>query len=421
VEGGVPGDRVLVSVERTRRRFVEARVEKRVEESRDRRIPPCSVQPRCGGCPWMVLDEAGQREWKRRIVQEALQRIGGFPEPGVEEVLPSPRALGYRNKVELTLGRDAAGKPAIGYHVNEGEGHGPSLLDVERCEVQGETANAVLAGARGFLLERADSWADTPDGADPYRLILRRSELTGEMLVALRETNRPFPDVEAFASHLRKEHPTVAGVVRLRAVSGRRGGTRNVPVGGRPWIEERLGRIKFRLPASSFLQVNTEMAAIMLEVIAEHAGAVDGARVIDLYGGVGALGLSLADLGAAVKICEADGEAVRCGRRTAHHHGLTRATFVQADVQHFLRVERKEGRKADLIVANPPRTGLGKGVAEGIRALEPAKVVLVSCDPATLARDARDLAEKGFQPSRITPLDMFPQTAHVETVLTLTR
>jgi 23S rRNA (uracil1939-C5)-methyltransferase len=416
VSAALPGDRVLATATRRHARFVEGRLERTIVPSPDRRRPPCPVQRACGGCPWMALDERTQREWKRRLVVEALRRIGrsGVAVAGIRA---STEVLGYRNKVELTLGRDAEGRPAVGFHRAEGAGAG--LVDVPACAVQSDPANAVLGTARAFLMPRAEAWAGASDApADPFRLVLRASRSTGRVLVALRETTVPFPDAHGLAECLARAHPELAGVVRIRALKGRRGGSRVLPVWGKTGIDERIGGLDFRLPAASFLQVNTEAAELLLELVRDGAGAVDGKAVLDIYAGVGVFGVHLAQQGADVIVCEADVEAVRCGRRAIRGRSFGRVRFEHADVGAFLRGEK---RRADLVVANPPRSGLGRRVPELLGRLAPRRVVLVSCDPATLARDARRLVDAGFAAERAVPVDVFPQTAHVEAVMTFVR
>jgi len=365
----------------------------------------------------MPLDEADQRRWKRRLVEEALRRIG-HSDVEVEPVRVAPAALGYRNRVEFTLGRDAEGRPAIGMHPSDPDR--PGIVDVERCLLLPEIAHPVLETARGFLLERADDWLASK-GAEPFRMTLRVSRQRGEVLVLLRETTQPFPVAKALAERLHAAHRTVVGVARVRARAGQRGGARVTPIVGRSWISERVGELELRLPATSFVQVDTEAAGLLVDLVVQHAGAVARTAVLDLYGGVGSFGIALARQGARVIVCEADAEAVRCGRQAARSAGVPQVTFVHAEVGSHLRAGDHGPHGVDLVVANPPRAGLGRRVPQGIRRLDPERIVLVSCDPATLARDLSRLVELGYTPERAIPVDLFPQTAHVETVLPLKR
>lgn len=417
VPGAVPGDVVLAAPRARRKRFVEGTLLRILQPSPQRREPACEYQPRCGGCPWMVLPEEGQREWKRRIVLDALERIGRLRDVPLAPMVAPGGPTGYRNKVEFSVGLDGAGRPALGLHAASEGGH---LVDVGRCLVQHEAANAVLAAARRALLDPPPAPAGFGGERDGPRLVLRYSWSTGRILVVLRETTRAFPRAAALVREIAANHPQVCGIVRLRSRPRRRGGARAVGLFGQPWLEETLAGRTFRLPAGTFLQVNSLGAVELVRLVVEAAGVVEGARVLDLYGGVGGHGLALLGRGAArVDVCDADGAAVACGRAAAEQAGDERIRFHRADAGSFLGGPR--GRRAgfDVVVANPPRTGLGPGVGAAILARRPARIVMVSCDPASLARDLAALVRGGCVVERVVPVDLFPQTAHVEAVASL--
>ncbi len=418
VDGAVPGDRVLAVARLRRPRLVEGRVLRLIEPAPVRRASPCPIQGRCGGCPWMVLPEAEQRGWKRRIVVDALERVGGLLGVSVLEPIASPRSLGYRNKVELSFGRTEDGRRVLGYHGSDPSG---DLVDVERCLLQDDGANTILDLARSFFLDGPGAEARVLfDPGHPMRLVLRRSELSGSLLAAFRGPGGPFPEIEEFARIARERSPGLASIVRIVGEEGRRGGARTIAAAGEAWMEERLGGIVFRLPATSFLQVNPGAAELLCSLIADLAGPVQEVDVLELYGGVGAFSLTLARRGARAEVCETDREAVECGRRAAREHGDLPVRYVRSDVGRFLHARGGHGRPG-LVIADPPRRGLGKGVAEGIAALRPGRILLVSCDPATLARDARGLVARGYAVRQVVPVDMFPQTPHVEAVMLLER
>jgi 23S rRNA (uracil1939-C5)-methyltransferase len=415
VSGAIPGDRVRVRAIRRRPRWVEAEVGEVVEPSPDRREPSCAVQPSCGGCPWMVLGEDRQRAWKRRVVVEALERIGRLGDVPVDETVASPADLAYRNKIEMAVARRDDGSVIVGFHA----GRGPErVVDVERCEVMDDKAGRALAESRRFFIDRPGR--DDPvlgDSRNPVRLVLRTSHETGEVLVALRGGRRPFRAARDFARRLARLDE-VTGVVRLIGHAGRRGGTGIVTLAGRPWIEESLGGTRFRLPAPVFFQVNTAAARALVERVLAAVAEPAGSSVLELYGGVGVYGIALARQGARVVICEADAAAVACGRKAAHGVGNGTVRFERTDVASFLGKIEAAG-SPDVIVANPPRTGFGRGVAEGIARLAPDRIVIVSCDPATLARDLKRLADYRYRIERVTPIDLFPQTPHTETLSVL--
>jgi 23S rRNA (uracil1939-C5)-methyltransferase len=360
----------------------------------------------------MVLGEAEQRAWKERLLRDALARVGGFERPALQPLRAVAPDLGYRNRVELAVEPGARGW-SLGLR-RPGEGRG--IVEVGRCLLQHESANAVMATVR----EHLDALPVPTAGDDgDLRVVLRRSWATGELLVVLREAGGRFPAAAELADLLDERHPELRGVVRVRAGAGRRGGSSSTVLVGRGWIGEQIGEQEFRLPAATFVQVNSAGAALLTRLVLEGAGALDGGTVLDLYGGVGAYAFALLRAGAGrVDVCDADAGAVECGRQSARDRGERGLEFHRDDVLSFLR-SRPAGERPAMIVANPPRTGLGKGVAVEMLRVASPRLVLVSCDPATLARDLRLLGEGGYRTLQVTPVDLFPQTAHVEAVAVL--
>lgn len=407
VEGAFPGDRVEAEVLADRKRYVEARAVRVLEPSSDRRTAPCPLQEQCGGCPWMPLDEAAQRSWKRRIVLDALERVGGLGGVEVAEVVPSPSDLGYRGKVEFTVESGRVG-------LRE-RGRGGEVVDVERCLMLDEAGNQALAAARGFLQDRSRVPVESV-----LRVVVRRSRARGETLVALRAHEADLPWAGAFARHVAGACSDVRGVVRIRSRRAGRGRASTELLAGRDWLEESLGGIDFRVPAQAFFQVNPAAAEAIVARVREAAVPSGGGNVLDLYGGVGIYGLVLGRDGARATVCEADEGAVLRGSELARSMGVD-VRYVRADARRFLERVRDRGERVDTVVANPPRGGFGRGVAEALAAVQPDRIVLVSCDPATLARDLAALAGREFAVGSVAPIDLFPQTAHVETVSRLDR
>jgi 23S rRNA (uracil1939-C5)-methyltransferase len=414
IQDALPGDLVLARPLKRRKRFVEGQKVRLIRPSPQRRKAPCPFQDICGGCPWMPLDESIQRDWKRRLVEDALSRIGGLEGLAVEQVSRPVEPLHYRNRLEMTLGKDAAGKPVLGFHPSD---PAAGLVDVDRCLLQHESANRLLTSVREILLaSTAVRRATGRSGAD-FRLTIRRSWADGRLLVVLRETSVPFPHAGELARSLLSRHPELNGIVRLRARPGRRGGASSSTEAGRPWLEERIGGILFRTGAATFVQVSTDGAAELVRLVSECAGVIAGGRVLDLYGGIGLFSLSLLANGAGrAVVCDADGEAIACGRQTAARLEENRIKFFHDDAGRFMKDRWSGEGGSDLVVANPPRSGLDPRVVRQLLHRKAARLVLVSCDPATLARDLSALVAGGYRVERVAPVDLFPQTAHIETV-----
>jgi 23S rRNA (uracil1939-C5)-methyltransferase len=365
----------------------------------------------------MVVDEAAQRSAKKQFVLDTLRRIGGLSQDAaVQDVVTAPSALGYRNKIELTFGRDRQSLRILGYHRADDPA---SLVDVLDCAIADPRLQPLLAAAREFFLRgpgSSDPAIDDP--REPPRLVLRGSGAREERLVAVRGLAGPFPSLERFAIAAFAADPGLVGVVRLVAPPGRRGGTRVETVAGRDWIADEIHGTTFRVPAATFLQVHAAAARMLGDHVLARAGSPR--HVLELYGGIGALGLALARNGAQATIVDADRAAIGCGIEAARSQGLRIARFERADVLAFLQGRHAAGAP-DLVIADPPRAGLGRGVAERLAAMGPPRIAMISCDPATLARDLASLVRRGYAIERITPFDLFPQTAHVETVTWLSR
>jgi 23S rRNA (uracil-5-)-methyltransferase RumA len=351
-------------------------------------------------------------------VIEGIERVGKLAGVQVEETVASERDLGYRNKVELTFGLEE-GRRVLGFHPR---GAGGRIVDVAECLLQGEGGSRVLPTVRQFFLGGPGGEMPLPKaGREPLRIVLRESSVTGKVLVALRGGAGPLPIAMPFASHLAARHPEVSGVVRLISHPGRRGGTRTETLLGDPWIEETLGGTPFRLPAATFFQVNTGAAERLVQLVLEATGATVPAEVLDLYGGVGVFAIALARRGARATVVEADRDAADCGRQAANAAGLDGISFMTSEVSAYLASPAAARLRPALVVADPPRTGLGGGVAQAIARLRPSLIVLVSCDAPTLGRDLRALTDLGYSIRRVVPVDLFPQTANVEAVAVLER
>jgi 23S rRNA (uracil1939-C5)-methyltransferase len=409
VAGAVPGDAIVARAMKDHGRFVEGELVRIVRPSPMRREPPCPLQPACGGCPMMPVDEAAQADAKRAMARDALERIGGLGAVTVLPVVSTPPSLGYRSKIELTFGEGI-----LGYH--RGVGHG--LIDVPACAIADPRMTSVLATARAFFLHGAGAGDPAlDDRGEALRLVIRASSSTEELLVAFRGPDRPFASLPEYAELAMAEEPNLVGVVRIVGAPGRRGGARAWAVRGRDWIEERVLGCRFAVPATTFLQVHARASEALARHVLEGIGRP--VHVVELYGGIGALSMAISRGGASAIVVEADPDAVRCGREAAERAGVRGVRFVCGDVGRFL-AQPGAFPRPELVIADPPRTGFGRDVARRLRALGAPRIVVVSCDPATLARDLKDLVGGGYVVERVVPFELFPQTAHIETVAWLT-
>ena len=389
-----PGDRVLVEITSVHRRWARARMLELLEAGPDRREPLCPHYESCGGCTLEHLTYPAQVALKGKLVTDALNRIGkrhSLPEPGLN---PSARETRYRNRVTHTLVRTMSGEVTAGFHRLESPG---SILDVDgRCLLPEESIATVWDGLRRGWGGGAHRLPAGPR----LRLTLRVVE-NGDVLLLI-EGGETRGDPESL----------IAKVPALRSIWHRKAGSFDSPclIAGEPRLTEVWHGEEVEVRPTGFLQVNREAAARLHDHIIEAAGEVRGTRVVDAYCGFGALGRQLALSGAVAVGIEVDPEVVRMSmdRRVSAFQVL------QGRVEELL----PRTFPTDLVILNPPRIGVGAGVMESLAKARPGRIIYVSCDPATLARDVRRLGD-AYRVSCLQVFDLFPQTAHVETVLTL--
>ncbi len=364
----VDGDEAEVEITGIRKRYARGRLVRIIIPSRHRVPPVCPDYTCCGGCRMQHIAYGHQLELKRRQVEEAFKRIANiFPSP-VAPLIPSPRPFGWRGKAEFHLAGGRGGPRRTGLIAMAGH----ELIEVERCGIVEESINgkyhefrkALPAGEIRDPGERLVIWSDEP------------GERPTEIFTGL---GRP-PDVE-------------------RVVRGRR----------------------LTVPGRGFFQANVALVGELVEQVVGMCGLTGRETVIDAYGGTGLFSLFLGSRAGRLFGIEGDREAVRCAGINLCREGLPQAEFLHGDVADILRREfAAHRRRADVIVLDPPRDGCGEGVLEGVAALHPERIVYISCNPATQARDIRRLSEHGYILRRLQPLDMFPQTAHIEVVALLT-
>jgi 23S rRNA (uracil1939-C5)-methyltransferase len=418
VRGGLPGDRLRVTVTEARGRYGRGVIDAILSPSPDRVDPPCPYFGRCGGCRLQHLAYPAQLAFKEKQVRDCLTRLGGLAPFELRPIVPAPEPYGYRNKMEFTVAEPG---PAVGLHAAE---RYDVVLDIERCLLQSDTMNALLDEVRSQARARGLSVWDQRSERGLLRFVtLRHGRRTGEAMVNLVVSA---PDVEALmpvADGLKARVPATASV--LLNVNDRKAsvavGTEEHLLLGRDHITESLSGVTFQISASSFFQTNTVQAERLFEIVAE-ACALDGTEtVMDLYSGTGAISLLLARRARHVYGVELSTAAIADATRNARVNDIDNCTFVAGEVRHVLPALMRDGVRASVVVADPPRAGFHPKALAALAGLAPSRIVYVSCNPATLARDVGDLARQGYRLEWVQPVDMFPQTPHIEAVARLSR
>ena len=411
VSGGVAGDRVRAVVDREEERWAHATVAEVLAPSADRVAPACPFAGVCGGCPWAALSYPAQARAKRAGVVDALARIGHFSpdraEALVAQTVSPSEPWGYRNKVELAVTRQG-GKAVLGMH-----GRGESdVVRVKSCMLLDKAhAGAVksVSGALAYLSNSHD--------LDLERVGIRVSRRTKDVEVALWDRPGAFPRAQAAKVLADALRPTsVVRVMQKGPAKARRIAGVECLSGAGSWGEI-VGEERMRVSAPSFFQVNTKGAEKLVELVMEALSPREDEEAMDLYCGAGTFTLPLARRAGFVSAVESYGPAVRDLRRNLEMAGLDNVDPIGGDAgREFPDTD------ADVIVVDPPRAGLAEDVVRRLSEQPARAIAYVSCDPATLARDlARFEAAGTFSPVRVTPVDLFPQTFHVETVTLLQR
>jgi 23S rRNA (uracil1939-C5)-methyltransferase len=416
-----PGDRGRVRVTRARRRFAEADLVEVLRPGPDRVAPPCPLVPRCGGCRLQHVGYAAALAAKRDQVVEHLARIGHLEGVDVRPPDPAIAPFRYRNKMEYSAGRGPGGELRLGFHER---GRWDRIVDVGECLLATERGDAVREAVRAWAVREGIAPYDQRAQAGTLRhVVVREGVATGQVLVTVVTAPGAEDAVDRLAAPLTAAHPEVVGL--LHAVNeGLAEVTAGLPtrvVAGRDWIEERVAGVTLRLSAGAFFQTNTGMTDRLYARAAEAAG-LDGTQVLyDLFAGVGSIGIALAAGAREVVAIEIVPEAVEDAARNARANGVTNHIALCGDVGVVLRERRGELPPPDVAIVDPPRAGLSGRAVRRILELAPPVLVYVSCQPATFADNAARLVEGGYRLEWVRPVDMFPQTPHIEAVARFTR
>ena len=421
-----PGDRARVRIRKARRRFAEADLVEVLEPGPGRMVPPCPFVPACGGCRLQHVDYDEVLEAKRQQVAEHLARIGGLEGVDVLDADPALERFGYRNKMEYSAAPGPDGELRLGFHRR---GRWDEVVDIDPCLLATEAGNAARQAVRAWAMD---------EGIEPYdqreqrgflrHVVVREGVLTGQLLVTIVTAPGPDDAVDRLADRLPAALPGLVGIVH--AVNDRPSEvTSGIPsrtVWGRDWIEEQVeveaGRpVTLRLSAASFFQTNSRMTGHLYRRAAEAAGLTGGEVLYDLFAGVGSIGVALGALSKQVVAIELVPEAVEDARGNAERNGIANHTAIAGDVRVVLRENRGMLPEPDVAIVDPPRAGLSGGACRRILELAPKTLVYVSCQPATFADNARRFVDGGYRLEWVRPVDMFPQTPHIEAVARFTR
>jgi 23S rRNA (uracil1939-C5)-methyltransferase len=417
VQGAVPGDRVRAKVTKSKRDYGEARATEILEPSPDR-IEPRAAHP---GASWQVLPYERQLAEKQHQVSEALTRIGHFDEPPVSQIVPAVEQWRYRNKLEYSFGTDpAGGELVLGFHR---PGRWNDIDDVSDDILASEAINGVRERVKAWCREQGLSVYDRrSQGGFLRNLVVREGRRSGQLQARIVTSRGDFESAQFAAAA--DTHGVLWTQVESVAETTREGKTE--VIAGKGKIDEELHTpggdvLNFRISSEAFFQTNTEMAEVLYGVAGDLAGLTGREKVFDLFSGIGTIALTLSLQAGEVWGIELVEQAVANAISNARLNGVDNAHFFAGDVRTAMRPLAEEAGKPDVVVVDPPRAGLSQKIVRRILEVEPEKIVYVSCNPTTLAPNARQIVDAGYTLKQVQPVDMFPQTPHIEAVALLER
>jgi len=411
VAGGIPGDRVRAVVGKAKRAYAEARAVEILEPSPDR-VAPVADHP---GAPWQVLPYERQLEAKWEQVDDALRRIGRLDDFELEPIVGAVEQWRYRNKLEYSFGTGPGGELVCGFHA---PGRFDEIVAVDDCRLASERSNAAREQVLAWCRERGlDAWDRRTQRGLLRNLVVREGRRTGQLQVRL-VTSPTKVDAKGLIDAVDADGLFWTQTEGLGETT--QGGT-TTRLAGRPKLAEELADLRLEISPEAFFQTNTEMAEVLYGAAAEFAGLRGHERVFDLYCGIGTIALTMAARAREVVGVEIVEQAVADAIHNARLNEVVNASFFAGDIRLAMRELVAQAGRPDVCVIDPPRAGLSQKVVRRIIEAAPKRIVYVSCNPTTLAPNAAQLVEAGWRLQRVRPVDMFPQTPHIECVALLDR
>lgn len=413
------GDLLKVRVLKVKKTYAFGRIEEIVTPSKSRIEPDCECFRQCGGCVWRHINYSDECAVKEQKVRDAVERIGGI-DTVIKPIIAADKTDGYRNKAQLPVGRDKFGNVNIGFYAF----HSHRIIDCDNCALQPKIFNEVIKVTREFIaLTNASVYDEKTRKGRLRHLYIRLGEVTDELMVCYVVNGNGLKGEDILIKMLRERIPNLKTVVfnSNRENTNVVLGAKNRVAYGSGYITDILCGLKFKISPFSFWQVNRAQAEKLYSKAREYAGLTGNEVLLDLYCGTGTIGLSMAKDCKKLIGVEIIEDAVRDAEKNAAENEITNAEFICSDAESAAKKLEENGLKPDVIIVDPPRKGIGEELVKTIVKMNPERVVYVSCDPATLARDLKFFDEYGYKTEEVTPVDMFPRTAHCESAAKLLR
>lgn len=418
IPGTLPGERVIACIDEVKKTYARGSMARILQTSPDRQKPRCMIYEQCGGCQLQHIAYEAQLRLKQRQVVDALEHIGGLRGVAVLPVLGAKDPWHYRNKMQFPVGRKQ-GKVVIGCFAKNSH----DIIDTDNCHIQKEGNNTIANAMREIIAKCRIPLYNEDNHTGILRHVVGRIGEDDAAMVVLVTATKDLPQAKEITRLLKKRIPKLKSVqqnvqtYRNNVILGRE----TKLLWGKLAIPERIGSLRFSISPRSFFQVNTEQTAILYDKVLEYANLTGTETVIDAYCGTGTITLFLARKAYRVYGIEIVKPAIEDAKRNAYDNHIKNAEFFVGDATKLMPRLHRENICPDVIVVDPPRAGCTEAVLKTFAEMNPKRIVYVSCNPATLARDIAILQPLGYIVDKIQPVDMFPQTAHVETVVLLSR
>ena len=419
VQGAIDGEKVRAKIIKVLKNYAVARIEEFIEKSPYRKEPFCPVYKRCGGCSLQHMSYEKTLAFKRQVVIDNLTRIGGLGNIAVKKTIGMDKPYNYRNKAQYPVGEGKSG-PISGFFAK----HSHEIIASDTCDIQHPVSDKAKKAVLEYMRRYSVPAYNEVTGQGLIRYVATKTGFyTGETMVIIVATRSKIPHTRELVSMLKKEIPGLESVVLN--VNSKRGnvilGEENITLYGNSTITDRLGSLYFEISPLSFYQVNPVQTEILYSKAIEYAGLTGTETVFDLYCGIGTISHFAAQKAKKVIGVEVVPEAVEAARRNAVRNNIVNTEFHVGEAEEIVPQLYEKGIRADVVMVDPPRKGCDEKLLKTLVDMSPQRIVYVSCNPSTLARDLKYLTANGFEVKEVQPVDMFPWTYHVECVVLMSR
>lgn len=421
VKDAVKGEKVKAKIIKVNKNFAIGKLIDVIEKSEDRAEPVCSIYNKCGGCQLQHLKYEKQLEFKKNKVTECLRRIAkvDLSTVKINETIGMETPNYYRNKVQLPVG-EVNGEVKIGFYRERSH----DIIEVDKCFIQDDTANEIMLVVKKWIKDfNIEAYNEALGKGVLRHIMIRKAFKTGQIMLVLVTNTEKLPQKKELIHRITTEIKGIKGIIqninnkKTNVVLGQR----EITLWGENIIEDYIGEFKFNVSSKSFFQVNPVQTEKLYETALRFAGLTGNEVVFDAYCGTGTISLFLSQKANKVYGVEMVPEAIENAKINAQQNGVDNAEFIVGKAEEEIPKLIEKGIKPEIVVVDPPRKGCEKALLESIASGEPRTIVYVSCDPATLSRDLGILNELGYEVKEVQPVDMFPETGHVETVVLLQR